>query len=90
MVTTIQLSENVKEKLDKLKIYSRETYNDLIQRIIENIPLNNMNKESLIETIETLCDPETLKDIAEALEQYNHGEAKDFEDIKKELRLCIK
>jgi uncharacterized protein (UPF0248 family) len=67
MVTTIQLDEKVKEKLDKLKVHYRESYNDLIVRILSNCTPKNFEKESLVETIEILSDPETMRDIAEAL-----------------------
>lgn len=89
MVTTIQLNEDVKEKLDKLKIHHRETYNELILRIINSSSPKNFSRESLIETIEVLSDPETMRDIAEALEQYSRGEGVDFDQIKKELRLNV-
>jgi predicted transcriptional regulator len=89
MVTTIQLDEKVKEKLDKLKVHYRESYNDLIVRILSNCTPKNFEKESLVETIEILSDPETMRDIAEALEEYEKGKGKDFSEIKKELRLNV-
>ena len=33
--TTIQISTETKKKLDKLKEYRRETYNDVINRLID-------------------------------------------------------
>ena len=72
-MTTIQVNDNVKHKLDKLKVHPIKTYNELI--------------ESLIETIEVLSNPEDMRDIAEALEQYKRGEFVDFEEIEKELNL---
>ena len=64
MVTTIQIDEKIKDKLDKLKIHHRETYNELISRLITS-PISNskVDKESLIETIEVLSDPETMEGI---------------------------
>lgn len=35
MVTTIQIEEGTKKKLDSLKIHHRETYNELITKMIE-------------------------------------------------------
>ena len=89
MITTIQIEQNLKEKLDKLKMHHRETYNELIARIISGSSPKNYDKESLIETIEVLSDPETMRDIAEALEQYKRGEGIPFEKIKKELKLNV-
>ena len=64
MVTTIQIDEKVKEKLDRLKVHYRESYNDLIIRILSSCTPQNVSRESLIETIEILSDPETITDIA--------------------------
>jgi predicted transcriptional regulator len=86
MVTTIQIDENLKEKLDKLKIHHRESYNALLQRVLENCNLNYMDNESLIATIEVLSDPNLMKGIKEALEEESRGEeGTSLEDLKKEL-----
>ncbi len=85
MVTTIQLDERLKEKLDKLKIHHRETYNELILRLISSSSTKKIDRESLIETIEILSDPETMRDIAKGIEDYNNGKFKTLSQIKKEL-----
>jgi hypothetical protein len=88
MITTIQLDNKLKEKLDSLKIHHRETYNELIQRLITNCSPSKMDKESLVETIETLSDPDEMKEIAEALEEFNAGKrGKTLIEIRKELKL---
>ena len=85
MVTTIQIDELLKEKLDSLKIHHRETYNELLVRIIGNISSNKTEKESLIETIEVMSDPETMRLIAQGIEDYQKGKTKTLEQLKKEL-----
>ena len=84
MVTTIQLNENIKSKLDSLKIHHRETYNDLISRLISGTSPKTASRESLIATIEVLSDPETMRDIHEAL---NEKGGTSLEELKKELDL---
>lgn len=74
MVTTIQLDEKIKERLDQLKIHHRETYNELIERIINTISPKNFDRESLIETIEILSNPETMRELKEALQEEKQGE----------------
>ncbi|MBU2562430.1 MAG: 2-hydroxyacyl-CoA dehydratase family protein [Nanoarchaeota archaeon] len=87
METTIRLSNNVKEKLDTFKVHSRESYNDVIARITENSKVK-IDEESLKETIEVLSDPETMRDIAEALEEINKGNyGTPLDEIEKELGL---
>ncbi len=45
MPTTIQISDNVKSVLDRMKIIERETYNDVIERMIEDdLELNEKTK----------------------------------------------
>lgn len=73
MVTTIQIDEKLKARLDDLKIHHRETYNELILRLINGCSPTNADRESLIETIEILSDPETMRDIAQALDDFQKG-----------------
>lgn len=87
METTIRLSNNVKERLDSFKVHSRESYNDVIARITENSKVK-VDEESLKETIEVLSDPETMREIAEALEEINKGNyGTPLDEIEKELGL---
>jgi predicted transcriptional regulator len=45
MPTTIQISDNVKLILDRMKMIKRETYNDVIERMIEDdLELNERTK----------------------------------------------
>jgi len=50
MVTTIQISDDVKKRLDNLKMIERETYNDVIERMMEDeLELNEQTKKELEE-----------------------------------------
>jgi len=50
MSTTIQISNSVKQNLDKMKIFERETYNELIENMIEdNLELNEKTKREIEE-----------------------------------------
>ncbi|PIN71053.1 hypothetical protein COV77_04020 [Candidatus Pacearchaeota archaeon CG11_big_fil_rev_8_21_14_0_20_30_13] len=90
MVTTIQVDELLKKKLDSLKVHNRETYNELLLRLINPPSPRNFDKESLVETIEVLSDPETMRAIAESLERFEKGvKGIDFQDLKKELGLDV-
>jgi predicted CopG family antitoxin len=87
MITTIQIDNKLKEKLDRLKIHHRETYNELILRLLGRCLPKESDKESLVATIDILSDPETMRDIAEALEDYKKGRGKPLREIEKELEL---
>jgi len=48
MPTTIQISDNVKATLDKMRIFQRETYNEIIMNMIEdNLQINEQTKKEL-------------------------------------------
>ena len=50
MPTTIQISDNVKSTLDRMKMMERETYNDIIERMIEDdLELNEKTKREIEE-----------------------------------------
>jgi len=85
MISTIQINKDLKKKLDKLKFYDRETYNDIILRLVDSCDEKNKDKESLSETVEVLSDPETMRDLAEALEDINNSNKwVSWDDMKKE------
>ncbi len=55
MVTTIQLKETTKDKLDKMKLYRQETYNDILERLIEDVSdLNLKTREELESAIKDI------------------------------------
>jgi len=46
--TTIQVKQSTKEALEKMKIYKRETYNDVLERLIEEVQeLNEGTKKEI-------------------------------------------
>ncbi|MFX0099895.1 MAG: ribbon-helix-helix protein, CopG family [Candidatus Hodarchaeota archaeon] len=70
--TTIQIDKKTKKKLDAMKISSRDTYNDVIEQLIED-------------SLE--LSEETKKDIQKALEDYEKGRVSTLDEVKKELGL---
>ena len=84
MVTTIQIDEQTKKLLNKLKRYDRETYNELLKRLV-NVYQNNAGNDELVETLEILSNPETMRDIAQAIEDYESGKGKSLKQLRKEL-----
>jgi len=88
METTIRLNLNVKKKLDSLKVHSRESYNDVVLRMFNECRGLNVGEESLQETIEILGSPETMRNIAEALEQINKEDfGTPLAEVERELGL---
>ncbi|MDO8563466.1 MAG: antitoxin VapB family protein [Nanoarchaeota archaeon] len=84
MVTTIQLDEDTKDMLDKLKVHHRESYNELLQRLVE-VYANGADRESIVETLEIMSDPEMMRGIAEGIEEYKAGRGTSLKQFRKEL-----
>jgi len=84
MVTTIQIDEKTKILLDKLKVHHRETYNELLRRLVK-VYQSNIGNEELVETLEILSSPATMREIAEALEEYESGKSKSLKQLRKDL-----
>lgn len=50
MTTTIQISDKVKTVLDRMKMMNRETYNEIIERMIEDdLEINEKTRKELEE-----------------------------------------
>ncbi len=74
MVTTIQVEEKLRNKLEGMKIHSRETYNDVINRLIAT------GKEDLL-------SKQTLRNIEHALEDVKKGRVYSTREVRKRLGL---
>ncbi len=70
MATTIQIREELRDRLNSMKIHPRETYNDIIERLLED--LQELNDE-------------TKKDIQKALKEIESGKYKTHEEVKREM-----
>ncbi len=68
--TSIQIKKDTKLKLDSLKLSKRDTYNDIIENLIEDsLELND----------------DTMKDIQDAIKEYKQGKSHSFEEVKNQL-----
>ncbi len=77
MPTSIQVGGEVKEKLDELKNYPHESYNNVLERMIRIM---------IIENEETLS-PQTLSNIEKSLEDIKAGRVSSHLEVKKRLEL---
>ncbi len=77
MPTTIQLEKNVKKKLMNLKMFTNETYNDVIKRLVNIV--DQENEEEL--------SSETLSNIQQSLDDIKAGRVHDHEDVRTMLNL---
>ena len=70
--TTIQISSNLHQELNKMKIFNRETYEEVIWNIIED------TKE---------LSEQTKKDIALSRKEISEGKFVTLSDLKKKYNL---
>lgn len=77
MKTTIQVKKEIKEHLDKFKNHPRETYNEVIARMIH--VMSQQNKEELSQ--------QTIKNLKKSLNDIEKGKVYSLEQIEKELGL---
>tara|TARA_Y100000034_G_C6532123_1_gene229321 strand:+ start:72 stop:305 length:234 start_codon:yes stop_codon:yes gene_type:complete len=77
MDTTIQVSGELREKLQKLKIYSKETYEDIIWDLIEDrMELSEETKKNI---------SEYEKDVKEG----NWNKFSSLNEVKKRLKINV-
>jgi len=72
MATTIQVSEDLKNELAKRKLFERETYEEVIWDMVEDV---------------SELDSETEKELAEARAEIKKGKTHTLSKVKKELDL---
>ncbi len=70
MVTTIQIKDDVKSILTQMKLFERETYNDVLERLIEDV--QELNKD-------------TKKEIESAIKEIKSGRYITHEELGKEM-----
>jgi hypothetical protein len=70
--TTVQIRREVKERLDAMKIHPRESYNDILQRILEDLEAIN---------------PEAMARYDEIMRQVRKGKFTTDDDLRRELGL---
>ncbi len=73
MSTTIQVEDQIKSKLDRMRLSDRDTYNDIIERILEDL---------------SELDEGTKKEIEDARKQIKAGKYKTHDKVKKEFGLA--
>lgn len=78
--TTITIDLNVKKILDRLKRARRESYNDVLSRVLSNSK-NNVDVDSLQETVEILSDPDTMARLAKSMDDVRRGRLYDIDEV---------
>ena len=76
MVTSIQLENKTKSKLNKMKIFPKESYDDVVNKLI-----------NIAEDDEGVLSKSTIKDLEEALDDVKKGRLLSHSQVRKKLGL---
>lgn len=78
MTTTIQVKEETVERLKYFKESLKESYDEVINKILNDIEEGELSEE-------------TITDIRKGLNEIKEGKGQSIEDVSKEfgIRLCI-
>jgi len=74
MDTTIKIKDKTRIKLENFKIYSKETYNDVIERLMRAAQDDDL-------------DPQTVRNLRKSLDDMEKGKTYSLEQVEKELDL---
>ena len=75
--TTIQISQNTLNRLKALKILDRQSYDDILNNLIDNLDEETMSEEE-------------INEIKIGLENVRKGRVKPIEKVAKEIGISLK
>ena len=76
MVTSIQLENKTKSRLEKMKTFPKESYNDVVNRLL-----------NVAEDDEGVLSQQTIKDLEKALAEVKSGKTLSHNQVKKKYGL---
>ena len=74
MSTTIKIKDKTRAKLESFKLHTKETYNDIIERLMKTAQDDEL-------------DPQTIKNLKKSLNDIEKGKIYSLEQVEKELGL---
>ncbi len=74
--TTIQINTDTLERLKILKSFERQSYNDVLNNLIDNVEEETLSEEE-------------IKDIKIGLDNIKKGKVKPIEQVAKELGISL-
>ncbi len=76
MVTSIQLDNKTKSRLEKMKTFTKESYDDVVNRLL-----------NIAEDDEGVLSKQTIKNIEKSLAEIKAGKVLSHKDVKRKLGL---
>ena len=75
--TTIQISQETLNRMKNLKSHERQSYDELLNGILDNIEVEELSEQE-------------IKEIQESLEDVKRGRTKPIEQVAKELGIKLR
>jgi predicted transcriptional regulator len=75
--TTIQISHSTLEKLKAIKRFERQSYDDLINNVLDEVEEESLSKEE-------------IEEMQKGLEDIKRGRVYSIESVAKELNISLK
>lgn len=79
--TTITITLDLKKALDGLKRHPRESYNEVLGRILSLGGFASDEYQNLRETVEILSDPEIMESIAQSIRDVKEGRVYSIDEV---------
>jgi len=81
--TTITLDTAVQKRLARLKLHPRESYTAVLRRLLKAAHDSNasVDVEAILETLDIVSDPETMRDIAQGIEDVKAGRLYSIDEV---------
>ena len=73
-MSTIKIKDKTRTKLENLKLHTKETYNDVIERLMRATQDDDL-------------DPQTIKNLRKSLDDIEKGKTYSLTQVEKELGL---
>jgi len=75
--TTVQLNKNTLERLKAIKNFERQSYDEVLNNLIDNVEEETLSEEE-------------IKEIQEGLEDVKRGRVKPIEIVAKEMGIVLR
>ena len=75
--TTIQISNETLERLKTIKNFERQSYDDILNNLIDNVEEETLNEEE-------------IEEIKQGLEDIKKGRVKPIEQVARELGITLR
>ena len=82
--TTISIDSAILKRLARRKVHPRESYTAVLKRLLKRPALTHADVdeiESIIETVDIISDPETMRRLAKSMDDFKAGRLHSIDEV---------